>query len=409
MKKLLEVGLGIIAALGGFVDIGDLVFATQAGAKFGLRLLWALALGTLLIIIYAEMSGRVAAVAKLPVFTIIKNRFPKKISIGVLVASTLVNLLTFAAEVGGAALILQLLTDLPYRALIITVALALILIIWWLPFQAIEKLFGYVGLGLLVLLLAALKTHTGAGDALHGLIPHLTDPAGTITYWYYAVGIIAATLMPYEVYFYASGAIEEKWKPGDLIVNKINTILGFVLGGLLVAGIIAVSANLFLDAGIIPEFINTAALAALIPYGKAALLLVLLGMLFSISGAAIETCFAGAYNIAQYYGWRWGKHTHPLKVPRFTLTWLILLLVGTLFILSGFDPISVTEYSVLLSVLIMPFTYLPILLVAKDRNIMGKHANKTWNTALGWIGFVIIVAVSIATIPLMIITQRGSQ
>src|SRR4051812_8951005 len=117
MKKLLEVGLGIIAALGGFVDISDLVFASQSGAKFGLRLLWALALGTLVIMVYSEMSARVAAIAKQPVFTIIGQRFPKKLGIAALLASTMVNLLTFAAEVGGVALVLQLLTDLPYRAL----------------------------------------------------------------------------------------------------------------------------------------------------------------------------------------------------------------------------------------------------------------------------------------------------
>jgi manganese transport protein len=408
MKKFLEIGLGIIAALGGFVDIGDLVFATQAGAKFGLRLLWALALGTLIIIVYAEMSGRVATVTKQPVFTLIKRRFPKKLAFGTLVASTMVNLLTLAAEIGGVALVLQLLVDLPYRALIVAVALALVLIIWLLPFQAIEKIFGYLGLGLLVLVIAALKTHPDWQAASHGLVPHLTDPAGTTTYWYYAVGIIAATLMPYEVYFYASGAIEEKWKPSDLIVNKINTILGFALGGGLVAGIIAVSANLFMGPQILPEFISTPALAALIPFGKVALLLVLLGMLFTISGAAVESCFAGAYNIAQYYGLRWGKHTHPLKVPRFTLNWLLLLGAALLIILTGFDPITVTEYAVIFSVMVMPLTYLPILLAARDQRLMGEYTNKPWNTALGWIGFAGIVAVSIAAVPLMIITQRGS-
>lgn len=409
MKKLLEIGLGIVAALGGFVDVGDLVFSTQSGAKFGLRLLWALALGTFLIILYAEMSGRVATVAKLPVFTIIRRRFPKKLAFPALAASTMVNLLTLAAEIGGVALVLQLLADLPYRALIVMVCLTLMLIIWYLPFQALEKIFGYMGLGLLVLVVAALKTHPDWHAAANGLIPHLSSSTqGAATYWYYAVGIIAATLMPYEVYFYASGAIEEKWKPSDLIVNKINTILGFSLGGLLVAGIVAVSANLFSGPQINPEFINTPALAALIPYGQAGLLLVLLGMLFTISGAAVETCFAGAYNIAQYYGFRWGKHTHPLKAPRFTLVWICMLVAGTLLILTGFDPITVTEYAVIFSVLVMPLTYLAILLAASDQRLMGEHKNKTWNTVLGWIGLAIVSAVSLAAVPLMIVTQRGS-
>jgi manganese transport protein len=407
MKKILEIGLGIAAALGGFVDIGDLVFATQAGAKFGLRLLWALALGTLVIMVYAEMSGRVAMVTKKPVFKIIRQRFPKKLALTALIASTMVNVLTFAAEIGGVALVLQLLSDLPYRALVAAVALALTLIIWMLPFQLIEKMFGYMGLGLLVLVVAALKTHPDWQAAGNGLIPHLTA-SDTVQYWYFAVGIIAATLMPYEVYFYSSGAIEEKWKPSELIVNKANAILGFGLGGLFVAGIIAVSANLFMGQQIIPEFINTSALAALIPFGQAGLLLALLGMLFAITGAAIETCFAGAYNIAQYKDWKWGKHQDPLKVPRFTLTWLISLVAASLFILTGFDPITVTEYAVIFSVIVMPLTYLPILWAAKDEKLMGEFKNKKWNTALGWSGFAVIVAVSLAAIPLMIITQRGS-
>jgi manganese transport protein len=408
MKKLLQVGLGVIAALGGFVDIGNLVFATQAGAKLGLRLLWALALGTLLAMIYAEMSGRVATVAKRPVFTIIRQRFPKKLALATLIASTASNVLTCAAEIGGVALILQLLSDLPYRALVFAVAMAWILVIRFMPFQAIEKLFGYAGLGILVLSVAALKTHPHWHAAAQGLVPHLSagDPA---LYWYYAVGLIAATLTPYEVYFYSSGAIEEKWKPSDLIVNKANAILGFGLGGLITAGIIMVAANLFLGPQINPEFINTAALAALIPLGKAALLLALLGMLFSIGGSAIETCFSGAYNIAQYAGWKWGKHLHPLKVQRFTLTWIITLLVAILIAITGFDPITITEYAIIFSVVVMPLTYLPILLVGRDERIMGQYKNKSWNTALGWAAFAIICLVSAAAVPLMIITQRGSS
>jgi hypothetical protein len=44
VKSILKIALGIIAALGGFLDIGDLVFNTQAGALFRYDLLWAVAL-----------------------------------------------------------------------------------------------------------------------------------------------------------------------------------------------------------------------------------------------------------------------------------------------------------------------------------------------------------------------------
>ena len=64
MKVVLQIALGIIAAIGGYVDIGDLVFNTQAGARFGYQLLWAIPVGLIGIMVFAEMSGRVAAIAK---------------------------------------------------------------------------------------------------------------------------------------------------------------------------------------------------------------------------------------------------------------------------------------------------------------------------------------------------------
>ena len=33
MKKIFEIALGILAAIGGFVDIGDIVFNVAAGAS----------------------------------------------------------------------------------------------------------------------------------------------------------------------------------------------------------------------------------------------------------------------------------------------------------------------------------------------------------------------------------------
>ena len=66
MKQFLQIALGILSAIGGFVDIGDLVFNTQAGATFGFQLLWVVVIGVVGIIVYSEMCGRVAAVSKRP-------------------------------------------------------------------------------------------------------------------------------------------------------------------------------------------------------------------------------------------------------------------------------------------------------------------------------------------------------
>ena len=60
----LELTLGIMTAVGGFVDISELAFAAKAGSTFGYALIWVFAFSTIGIIVFSEMSGRVAAVAK---------------------------------------------------------------------------------------------------------------------------------------------------------------------------------------------------------------------------------------------------------------------------------------------------------------------------------------------------------
>ena len=73
MRKLLAVTLGVLSAVGGFVDIGDLVAASQAGARFGMGHCWVLVLGVVGICAYAEMAGRIAAVSGRAVFDLVRN------------------------------------------------------------------------------------------------------------------------------------------------------------------------------------------------------------------------------------------------------------------------------------------------------------------------------------------------
>src|SRR6059058_169347 len=101
MKKILALTLGIMTALGGFVDLGQIVFTMQAGALFGYRLIWAIALGTAAIIVYMEMCGRIAVVAKEPVFAVVRTRLGFGLGLLTLIASNLLNVITCAAELGG--------------------------------------------------------------------------------------------------------------------------------------------------------------------------------------------------------------------------------------------------------------------------------------------------------------------
>jgi Mn2+/Fe2+ NRAMP family transporter len=72
------------------------------------------------------------------------------------------------------------------------------------------------------------------------------------------------------------------------------------------------------------------------------------------------------------------------------------------------DPVKVTEYSIVLAAAALPLTYFPILVLANDRDYVGEHCNGRVMNFLASIYLVILVVVSIVTIPLMIITRAGA-
>src|SRR5213592_3641011 len=209
VNKIFGIALGILAAIGGFVDIGDLVFNVAAGATFGYQLLWVVVIGVVGIIVYSEMCGRVAAASNKAVFDVVRERVGFRAGLGTLVAAQIVNLMTLAAEIGGIAICLQLLSGLPYRWLILIAGIALAVVVWVTSFDWIERIFGDGGLCLLVFAVAAVKLHPAWGAVAHGFVPHV-DTKSPLLYAYFAIGLLGAAMTPYEVYFYSSGGVEER-------------------------------------------------------------------------------------------------------------------------------------------------------------------------------------------------------
>ena len=407
----LELTLGIMTAVGGFVDISELVFAAKAGSTFGYALIWVFAFSTVGIIVFSEMSGRVAAVAKQPVFNLMRHRLGLKLGLVTLAASIVANLITCAAEIGGVALVLNYLSGAPYLLMAVAMTVVFILSIWVLPFKWIERTYGLLGLFMIVFAAALVAIHPPWGKIAGGLIPQV--PPGLsrkelLNFAYFGVAIISAVMFPYEVYFYSSGGIEEEWSLKDIMTNRVTAILGMGLGSLLAIAILSNSAQQFGPANVDPAIPGTAALEAAIPFGKWGLTLALLGMLFAIAGAAIETCMANAYSIAQFFGWAWGRHKKPWEAPRFTIAWIVLLLLGLGIVLTGVDVMTLVEFAILFSILVLPLTYLPLLLLSGDRKYMGEQVNGPVTRTLGWAYFALITVAALAALPLYLLTSGGN-
>jgi manganese transport protein len=410
MSAVLEITLGIMTAVGGFVDVSELVFAAQAGSRFLFALIWVFAFATIGIMVFGEMGGRVAAVAKLPVFNLMRQRLGLQLGLLTLVGATVVNVITCAAEIGGIAIVLQLLLGWSYRFLAILSTLLLMAVVWFLPFKAIERSFGLLGLFMITFIAAAAAIDVPWKDVGAGLIPTLPLSAATsglFAYCYFIVAIISAVLFPYEVYFYSSGGIEESWSAKDLPTNRVTTIVGFALGSLLAISLLINAAVLFAPRHIDPQLPATVALQAAVPFGKIGLLLALAGMFFAFAGAAIETCLSSSYCVSQFFGWEWGRYKGKAEAPRFTIAWLFTFTIALAIVLTGVGPLDLVEYAVVSSIIVLPLTYLPLLLIANDTKFMGVHRNGRFANILGWSFFVIITIAATAALPLFFVTHGG--
>jgi Mn2+/Fe2+ NRAMP family transporter len=409
MNELVDLALGIVSAMGGFVDIGELIFLTQSGSKFLLSLMWVLVLGSVGVIVYSEMAGRMTAVTGYTVFDAVRIKLGRRLGGVALASSVLVTVITASAEVGGMGLILELATGLPFWLCACIGAVLAILIVAILPFRLIENGLGILGLMMLIFL-AAVFFKNGAtlgdlwqqsGEALKPDGPHL------LLYAYFVVGILTSTMMPYELIFYSSGAIEDEWTSKELGINRVITTVGFSFGLLVAAALMFNAAAKLAPLGIDPQLLGATALQAILPFGWWGGWIALAGMFFAITGAAVETSMSVGYMICQFLEKPWGKKKSFKDAPLYHGLWFATLVVGLIAVLIYSQPIQIAEYAVVFSVLALPLAYLAVWLTASDRQLMGMHVNGP----IAWTGGVLFLAVlviaAVAAIPLLIVTSAG--
>ncbi len=409
MRKVFEIALGILTAIGGFVDIGDIVANTETGARFGMSLAWVVVVGVVGICVFAEMAGRVATVSGRPVFDLVRERLGARVALVNLLASFFITFLTLAAEIGGVALAIELATSVNYLLWIPLVAFLVWFVVWRVKFQVMENVFGLLGLALIVVAVALWRLHPDWGGLIHGAThPAVPKGEGHPTWWYFAIALLGAAMTPYEVFFFSSGAVEDGWTRSDLMVNRANVYIGFPLGGLLSLTLMVMATLFFEPRGIEPGHLSQVALSTALVLGKLGLAVLLVGFFAATFGAALETALSCGYTVAQYFGFQWGKFVRPTEAPRFHLVTLLSIVLGAGLVLSTLDPIKVTEYSIVLSAAALPLTYFPILLVANDPDYMGDKVNSRLGNAIGSLYLALLLVVAVVTIPLMILTKAGS-
>jgi Mn2+/Fe2+ NRAMP family transporter len=396
MRKYFQLALGIVTSIGGFLEIGSVTTAAQAGSSFGYQLLWPIALGTLCIIFLVEMSGRLSAVSRHSVVAAMRDRFGFRFYSIVLVLMVGVTFLVLCAEIGGIALTLQMSTGLGFPWWAIPVVLIVWLLLWRGTFSVIENGSSLLGLMTVAFAVGAWKLHPDWSSVASGLIPSRpSDHAAK--YWFIVVSILGASISPYMMYFYSAGAIEDEWDETYLGVNRVIAAGGMLFGGLLSAGVLIIATLVLKPKGIDVDSFQQVGLMMTVPLPNWGFELFVGGMAIACLGAALEITLAISYLFSQGLGWNWSENAAPDREARFCMVYTVMLPLAAIPLLFGIDPVKITIMSMALTAAVLPAAIVPFLVLMNDKQFLGEHTN-------GYISNTVVVLIMLLSFVLAVVS-----
>lgn len=399
---MLQIALGIITAIGGFIDVGAIATTALAGAQFGYQLLWAVVVATACVILLTEMCGRLAAVSHHTVADAIRERLGFPYFAIPLLTEIGVDLLVLAAEVGGIAMALHLVTGYDFRLFVPVVMLLLWGLLWFGTFSIIENGVSFLGLVALAFVAGMFYVHTPWLQAARGAIPSLPvdHPA---RYWFLAISIVGSVLQPFLLNFYSSGAVEDKWTVKDLPMNRVVSGLGMSFGGVIGVGILVLGGVVLAPRGIHADTFEQATLTLVAPFGRWGLPLFAASLGVACLGAALDVSLNLAYVVSQGLGWNWSENLAPHDDARFALVYTLAVPVSALIVILMNDPLKLTMLSMALNAVVAPLVVFPLLILMNDRAYLKDHRNSVAGNVFVSAVIALACAVAVVAIPLEVV------
>jgi Mn2+/Fe2+ NRAMP family transporter len=371
---------------------GNLTTAVQAGSRFDYNLVWVIAVSTVLMIFFTDMSVRLGIATPTSLITSIKEHLGKWV--GVLAGFGVfgITLMFSVGNAVGSGLGLSLVFggSPVVWTVICTAAVAFVL--------AFKNVYGIVEkalLAIVVLMGIAFIASTVVAQpdwyrAVDGMVPQL-PPGSEIL-----IVALVGTNFSINAAFYTSYGIKEnrRTRADYRDITLVDTIPGIVAPGIMTALVIMVAAAVLGKTGAEAGTINALASVFTPLAGPVGSMLFALGL----SGAAFSSMIANATAGGTMLSDALGRGAKAGSIAARIVTGLILAfgLVITLSFQSS--PVGLIVIAQSLTVLIAPLLGILIVVMANKRSVMGGLRNKWWHNLFGAIGLIAIIASSVRLI-----------
>jgi manganese transport protein len=381
-------GPAFIAAVA-YIDPGNFATNIAGGAKFGYLLLWVVVAANLMAMLIQTQSAKLGIATGRNLPELCRRTFSRRASIGLWIQGEIVAMSTDVAEVVGAALGLYLLFGIPLFAagLIAGAGAFAILGLQQLGFRRLEA--GIAVLAGVVLASFAIEIAYASPDAGE-VASHLVAPGfGGTESVLLATGIIGATVMPHVVYLHSALTQRRIVGRNDderrriLGFERVDVVIAMTIAGVVNLSMMIVAASLFNQSGMVGIDSIEGAFAGLqdTVSGHAASIFGV-GLLASGFASSSVGTMAGQVVMQGFI-----QRRIPIFVRRAVTLAPALVVLGI-----GVAPTEALVISQVVLSFGIPFALVPLLLIARRREIMGSLANPRWLTAIAAVlGGLIIV------------------
>jgi len=385
------VGPGIITA-NVDNDAGGLTTYSQAGAHYGLKLLWSFLPVTLLLIMVQEMVNRMGVVTGKGLSDMIRERFGVRVTFYLMGLVLLTNFGNIMAEFAGIAAA-GAIFGIPSYATVPVCAVFVWLLVLKGNYKTVEKVFLFACLFYFAypITLGIIRPDLReVGRAF--VVPQVELKAD---YLVMLIGVVGTTIAPW-MQFYQQASVAEKSLPvEDYFYSRLDTVVGgFVVSIVAASIVIACSATLH-AAGLRIETAGEAA-AALAPLaGKGSSYLYAIGLWNASLFAASILPLSTSYTICEALGWESGVNKDFGSAPQFYILYTALIALGGLVVLiPGISLLKVMLWSQVINGLLLPVVLVFILILVNDRRQMGEHVNSRFYNVVCWLSTAALTVIS---------------
>ena len=373
-----------------FIGPGTVTTATLAGANYGYVLSWGILFSIFATIILQEMAARLGVAGRLSLGEAIRLKIPTGIAFGL--AATLIVAAIFignaayeGGNLSGAALGSSYMNYLGLSQTAVTLMLGLLAAILLMigRFSLLKNvLVGVVAILSVVYLFAAFTSGVDWLAALTGMFPLRLPQGSELT----LIALIGTTVVPYNLFLHASAARDHYSSADQLPAARMDTYFSVVLGGIITLAISLTAAAAFAKTSIA----EVGSQDLLTPLGGVlgvyAPYVLGIGYLAAGLSSAITAPLASAYAMVGLFGW-----SNDMKSMRFRLSWLVVLLVGLGFSLTGIKPVSLIFLAQVANGILLPVIAGFLLWVANDRDLLGGQRNSRSRNIFG----ILVLAITI--------------